>query len=122
MDKETTLFLELWEKENWDYVFFVQGIPELNQRAIARIVFDATRKLQNSTEDEKKAPANKTNYVYCSECGNRASNYIGEETIVRAFVLQCPECVIKSNLRGELVFPRRNRAGKRGNLLPTLRE
>ena len=71
MDKETTLFLELWEKENWDYVFFVQGIPELNQRAIARIVFDATRKLQNSTEDEKKAPANKTNYVYCSECGNR---------------------------------------------------
>jgi hypothetical protein len=44
MDKETKLFLELWEKENWDYVFSIQGISESNRRAVARIVFDVTRK------------------------------------------------------------------------------
>lgn len=52
-DKETELFFKLWKDENWDYVFFGDDIPDGNQKAVARIVFDATRKL-NALEKRRK--------------------------------------------------------------------
>lgn len=36
----------------------------------------------------------KNNYVQCSTCGVRVSNFTTEEIVVRAYV-ECPECIMK---------------------------
>ena len=41
------------------------------------------------------------NYVSCSSCGKRVSNYVNGEILVRAYI-ECPECIEKQNEVGNV--------------------